>query len=106
MLGTTMSRTTMSRTTILAALLALSVLSPALSWAQTAAAKTWPTKPLRLLVPYAAGGGADAVARPVMQKLGEALGQQILYENQGSSGGIIAAQNVARAAPDLSLIHI
>ena len=91
----------MIRSHTLAALIALSVLSlsPSLSSAQ-GAAKAWPTKPLRLLVPYAAGGGADVVTRPVVQKLGEALGQQILYENQGSSGGIVAAQNVARAAPD------
>lgn len=88
----------MIRSNVLAVLLALSVLSPSLSWAQ--AAKAWPTKPIRLLVPYAPGGGADAVTRPVTQKLGEALGQQILYENLGSSGGIVAAQNVARAAPD------
>ena len=78
-----------------AALLALAAWFPSLAQAQA-----WPVRPLRLLVPYAPGGGADVVARPVALKLGEALGQQILYENQGSSGGIIAAQTVARAAPD------
>ena len=63
-------------------------------------AQAYPTKPVRWLIPYAAGGGTDVIARPIALKLGEALGQQILYENKGGGGGIIAAQEVARAAPD------
>lgn len=91
--------------TLVATLLAATACSPMFSpaLAQGAAANAvarFPAKPIRLIVPYAAGGGADVVTRPVALKLGEALGQPILYENQGSSGGIVAAQAVARAAPD------
>ena len=95
-----MFRRAFSRTsaaTLLAAAVCSLLSSPVM--AQSTAAR-FPAKPIRLLVPYAAGGGADVVARPVALKLGDALGQPILYENQGSSGGIVAVQNVARAAPD------
>lgn len=60
----------------------------------------YPNKPMRWIIPYAAGGGTDSIARPVAQKLSEALGQPILYENRGGGGGIIAAEQVAKSAPD------
>lgn len=60
----------------------------------------YPTKPIRWVIPYAAGGGTDVVARPIAQKLSEVLGQSIVYENRGGAGGLIAGELVARAAPD------
>ncbi|KGD96803.1 LacI family transcriptional regulator [Achromobacter sp. RTa] len=60
----------------------------------------WPDQPIRLVVPYAAGGGADNVARAVAGKLGERLGQSIVVENRPGAGGTIAEGMVARAAPD------
>jgi len=60
----------------------------------------WPSRPVRLVVPFAAGGGIDLMARITAQRLTEQLGQQIVVENQGGGGGTIAAAAVARAAPD------
>jgi tripartite-type tricarboxylate transporter receptor subunit TctC len=65
-----------------------------------AAAQPWPGKPIRLIVTYPAGGGADAMARLIAPRLGEALGQPILVENRGGASGTIAAELVARSAPD------
>lgn len=55
---------------------------------------------MRLLVPYAAGGGTDAIARLVAQGVGEKLGQSLVVENNGAAGGNIATQQAATAAPD------
>ena len=57
-------------------------------------------KPIRLLVPFAVGGGIDLMARITAQRLSEQLGQQVVVENQGGGGGTIASAAVARAAPD------
>ena len=60
----------------------------------------YPNKPIRWIIPYAPGGGTDVIARPIALKLGEALGQPIVYENRGGGGGLIAGEFVARSAPD------
>src|SRR4051812_33895552 len=60
----------------------------------------YPVKPIRWVIPFAAGGGTDMVARPIAQKLSERLGQSIIYENRGGGSGLIAGEIVARAAPD------
>jgi tripartite-type tricarboxylate transporter receptor subunit TctC len=65
-----------------------------------AGAQTWPTKPVRLVVPYAAGGNTDSIARIAAQKLSLMLEQQFIVENRPGAGGTIAAEYVARAAPD------
>ncbi len=65
-----------------------------------ASAQDFPTHPVTLVVPYAAGGGNDAMARAVADRMGAALGQQIVIENRGGAGGSIATRQVARAAPD------
>ncbi len=65
-----------------------------------AAAQIYPTKPIRLVLPVAPGGGADHIARMVSQKVGNALGQQFLIDNRGGAGGNIAAEIVAKAEPD------
>jgi tripartite-type tricarboxylate transporter receptor subunit TctC len=66
----------------------------------SAAGQAFPTKPIRLVVPFGPGGVADITARTVAPKLSEGLGQQIVIENKPSAGGIVAGQDVARAAPD------
>ncbi len=60
----------------------------------------YPDKPVRLIVPFAAGGGLDGAARLVAQGLSERLGQQIVIDNRGGAGGIIGMELAARAAPD------
>jgi tripartite-type tricarboxylate transporter receptor subunit TctC len=65
-----------------------------------AAAQDYPSRPITLVVPYAAGGGNDVMARIVAEKMGKSLGQQIVIENKGGAGGSIATRQVAKAAPD------
>ena len=63
-------------------------------------AQTYPTKPIRLIVPYAAGGAADITARVVGQKMSEGLGVPVLVDNRGGANGNIGTEAVAKAAPD------
>jgi len=63
-------------------------------------AQTYPTKPVRFIVPYAPGGGADVMARIVAPRLGAALGQQIIIDNRGGAGGNIGSEAGAKAPPD------
>lgn len=63
-------------------------------------AQGFPSKPIRLVVPFAAGGPADVVAREVGQKLGTELGQSVVIDNQGGSAGVNALSSVARSDPD------
>src|SRR5687768_18472939 len=65
-----------------------------------AAAQAFPSKPIRLVVPFGPGGVADLVSRTVAPKIGEDLGQQVVIENKPSAGGIVAANDVARAPAD------
>src|SRR5450755_821767 len=68
--------------------------------ATTAAAQDYPTRPITLVVPYAAGGGNDIMARVAAEKMSPVIGQQIVIENRGGAGGSIATRAVAKAAPD------
>lgn len=65
-----------------------------------ASAQNWPVKTVRVIVPFAPGGGADLTARPVSQKLSEALGQQFVVDNRGGAGGAIGMELTAKAPPD------
>ena len=65
------------------------------AWAQD-----YPSRPVTLIVPYAAGGGNDVMARIVAEKMSRTLGQQIVIENKGGAGGSIATRQVAKAVPD------
>src|SRR5438270_3844372 len=84
------------------ALLSLFGLACCMSMASGSAAAQadFPTRPIRMIVPFPPGGGIDTTARITAQKLSEVLGQQIVIENQGGAGGAIATNAVAKAEPD------
>jgi len=65
-----------------------------------AGAQTWPSRPIRLIVPHAPGGVTDTVARLVAQPLGEALGQSVVVENKPGASGLLGTESAAAAAPD------
>ena len=67
---------------------------------KSAIAQSWPTKPVKLIVPFTPGGSQDVIGRLFAQKLGEALGQQVVVENKAGARGQIATQEVARSTPD------
>jgi tripartite-type tricarboxylate transporter receptor subunit TctC len=65
-----------------------------------ATAQAYPSKPIRMVLPYPPGGGSDTIGRPLAQKLSESLGQQVVVENRGGANGNIGMEHAARAAPD------
>ncbi len=75
-------------------ILAIAATGP-LAWAQA-----FPTKPIKIVVPNAAGGAADITARTVGQVVSQTIGQQVVIENKASAGGIVAGEQVARSEPD------
>jgi tripartite-type tricarboxylate transporter receptor subunit TctC len=80
---------------LLAATLAAATVAPA-----RAQPEAWPVKPIRMVVPFAPGGGTDMVGRAIAPRLSERLGQPILVENRGGAGAVIGTTLVARANPD------
>jgi len=80
---------------------ALLSLAAALSLvSQAAYAQTWPDKPIRIIVPFAAGGGTDLVARIAAKQLTGRLGQSVYVENRGGANGIVGLQSLRQSAPD------
>ncbi len=80
---------------------------PALAVALTAAltagaarADDYPSRPIRLIVPYAAGGGADSIGRIIAHRVAETIGQPIVIENRGGAGSIIGTELVNKSEPD------
>jgi len=95
-----MSKTDLTRRTLLAGMAAVPFVRPAA--AQTA----WPTKPVKVMVPYPPAGGADTTARILYAKLGDMLGQQFVIENRGGAGGTIGEALVSKADPDgYTILH-
>ena len=80
------------------AALALPVL--VLGTAPPAAAQGWPTRPVTMVVPFAAGGGTDVLGRIIGKRLSETLGQPVVIENVGGAGGMVGSARVAKAPPD------
>jgi tripartite-type tricarboxylate transporter receptor subunit TctC len=84
----------MSRLRIAAALAGLLV------WVGDATAQEWPTRPVTMIIPYAAGGPVDTIGRILAARLSEVLNQQVIIENMGGAGGMTGAARAAKAAPD------
>jgi tripartite-type tricarboxylate transporter receptor subunit TctC len=75
------------------------LLATALPWS-AAVAQSWPSKPVRLIVPFAPGGTADTLGRLVAAKLGETFKETLVVENRGGAGGVVGSELVAKSAPD------
>src|SRR5688572_2438900 len=88
-------RKTLLRVMVVAA---LSVCAHGATFAQAAA--PYPTKPIRLIVPWAPGAGLDILARTISPRMSEALGQQVVVDNRPGASSIIGTELVARATPD------
>jgi tripartite-type tricarboxylate transporter receptor subunit TctC len=86
-----------SSLSLVALLMAAAVVAGA---ARPATAQAYPTHPVTIIVPFAAGGGNDIMARLIAQHMGRALGEQFVIENRAGAGGTIGARAVAKAAPD------
>ena len=74
--------------------------------APSAHAQTYPSKPVRLIVPWSAGSGTDLMARSFAHKLGETLGQQVVVDNRGGAGAVIGSEVAAKSAPDGYTLYI
>lgn len=79
---------------------ALSALTLVIGHVQAAESRAYPTKPIRLVLPFPPGGGVDVVARIMAPKLSETLGQQVIVDNRGGAAGNIAAEIVVKSPPD------
>jgi tripartite-type tricarboxylate transporter receptor subunit TctC len=78
----------------------VTALAAMLSSAESATAQTWPTRPVTMVVGFAAGGGTDVLGRIVGKRLSEPLGQQVVIENVGGAGGMVGSARVAKSPPD------
>ena len=92
---TTKNRSKRAASASVSGLLSVAVLVPL-----TVAAQAFPSRPIRMLVPFAAGGATDIMARVISPGLGERLGQQVVVDNRPGAGSIVGTQILARATPD------
>ena len=76
------------------------VVAAGVPWKASAQAQNWPDRPVKLILPYAPGGGTDLIGRPWAEKLAQSFGQQFIIENRGGAGGMIGTEAAAKAAPD------
>ncbi|HEY9445786.1 MAG TPA: tripartite tricarboxylate transporter substrate binding protein [Burkholderiales bacterium] len=76
------------------------VFAVACAFALPASAQNYPTKPVRLIVPFAAGGGTDIIGRIVAQQMSEALGQQFVVDNRGGAGSVLGSDIASKSPPD------
>lgn len=76
------------------------VLAAAIGLAAAATAQTWPDKPIRFVIPFAAGGGSDVMARAIAEPLAQRLGQPVIVDNKPGANATIGADFVAKSAPD------
>jgi tripartite-type tricarboxylate transporter receptor subunit TctC len=90
----------MRKTILMATVTAIAAMQPALTFGAAVAAKDYPGKFIRIVVPYGAGAGPDVVGRIIAEKLGPALGTNIVFENRGGGGGMLGTEIVAKSAPD------
>jgi tripartite-type tricarboxylate transporter receptor subunit TctC len=90
----------MQRRTLLSATSVLPLLGFLPHLTQAQAQSNYPSKPIRYILPLAAGGGADMIARAVCERMGRLLGQPMVVDNLGGGGGVIGSQTTARAVPD------
>ena len=81
-------------------ILAMIAVAATSGFAGSAAAQSFPSRPITMIVPFAAGGPTDVIARVVGERMGQSLGQPVVIENVTGAGGTIAAGRVARAVPD------
>jgi tripartite-type tricarboxylate transporter receptor subunit TctC len=88
------------RAFIAAGLLVATLVSTPVSILGPAAAQTWPTKPVRVIVPFTAGSAVDIVARAVMEQVSNQIGQPVIVENRGGAGGTLGVGMVAKGDPD------
>src|SRR5215470_13738807 len=84
----------------------LALAGAAAAWPRGARAERWPTQAVRIICPIAAGGGIDATARILAPQLSEAWRERVIVENKTGGAGNIAAEYVARAEPDGTIIYI
>src|SRR5688500_6160595 len=87
---------TISRRTLVATLAAVAAAAPFAASAQAG----YPNKPIRVIVPFAAGSTTDIIARAISDKMGQSMGQTLVVENRGGASGTIGQAAVAQAAPD------
>src|SRR4029079_9806094 len=95
-------KTCIARRVALAAIAAGLCAGPSVAWSQASAqssVQTWPSRPVPITLPFAAGGGTDLLARALAQDLGERFGQQFVVDNRAGAGGNVRAAAVAKAPP-------
>ena len=86
--------------TAITALGQLTISATALLAASTCAAQSYPDKPIRMVLPFPPGGGTDGLARVILPRMSQAFGQPIVIDNRPGAGGVVAADIVAKSAPD------